>query len=77
MIDDIASISGTVLGPGTLYGALGRLAQSGWIEPLPSATRRQPYRITEEGRQVLRAHLEFMERFVESGFQRLNISNGR
>ena len=35
MIEDIAGLCGTRLGPGTLYGAIARLEQQGWIEPLP------------------------------------------
>ena len=46
MIEDIASMCGTRLGPGTLYGAIARLEQQGWIEPLPAEDRRRPYRIT-------------------------------
>ena len=34
MIEDIGRFSGTVLEPGTLYGALMRLEKKGWIEPL-------------------------------------------
>jgi hypothetical protein len=46
MIEDIERLCGTRLGPGTLYGAISRLEQQGWIEPLPVEERRQPYRIT-------------------------------
>src|ERR1700743_2309148 len=45
MIEDIVRLCGNRLGPGTLYGAIGRLEQQGWIEPLPVEERRQPYRI--------------------------------
>src|SRR6266852_9261978 len=61
MIEDIASICGTRLGPGTLYGAIGRLERSGWIEPLPPEARRQPYRITVDGLRVLRAKLSTLQ----------------
>jgi hypothetical protein len=33
MIEDIASLCGTHLGAGTLYGAIARLEQQGWIQP--------------------------------------------
>ncbi len=46
MMEDILEFSGTRLEPGTLYGAIGRLEQRGWIEPLASEDRRRPYRIT-------------------------------
>ena len=71
MIEDIASISGTRLGPGTLYGAISRLEQQRWIEPLPPEDRRQPYRITEEGLRVLRAKLTTLQHFAKAGLKRL------
>ena len=71
MIEDIASISGTRLGPGTLYGAISRLEQQRWIAPLPAEDRRQPYRITEEGLRVLRAKLTTLQQFAKAGLKRL------
>jgi DNA-binding PadR family transcriptional regulator len=71
MIEDIANICGTRLGPGTLYGAIARLEQQGWIEPLPQEERRQPYRITAEGLRVLRAKLATMQQFIKAGAERL------
>ena len=71
MIDDIASMCGTRLGPGTLYGAITRLEQQGWIEPLPPEERRRPYRITAEGARVLRAKLTTLRQFTKAGLQRL------
>jgi DNA-binding PadR family transcriptional regulator len=71
MIEDIANISGTRLGPGTLYGAIARLEQQGWIEPLPPEDRRQPYRITVDGLRVLRAKLTTLQQFAKAGLKRL------
>ena len=71
MIEDIASLSGTRLGPGTLYGAIARLEQQGWIEPLPPEERRQPYRITVDGLRVLRAKLTTLDQFTRAGLKRL------
>jgi DNA-binding PadR family transcriptional regulator len=71
MIEDIAGMCGTRLGPGTLYGAIARLEQQGWIEPLPPEERRQPYRITVEGRRVLRAKLTTLQHFTKAGLKRL------
>ncbi len=71
MIEDIASMCGTRLGPGTLYGAIARLEQQGWIAPLPPEDRRQPYRITAEGTRVLRAKLSTLKRFAKAGLERL------
>lgn len=71
MIEDIVLLCGTRLGPGTLYGAIARLEQQRWIEPLPSEDRRQPYRITAEGIQVLRARLSTLHQFSKAGLERL------
>lgn len=71
MIEDIAGICGTHLGPGTLYGAIARLEQQGWIEPLPPEDRRRPYRITAEGLHVLRAKLATLAQFAQAGLKRL------
>jgi DNA-binding PadR family transcriptional regulator len=71
MIEDIAGLCGTKLGPGTLYGAIARLEQLGWIEPLRAEERRQPYRITPEGMRVLRAKLTTMHQFTKAGLRRL------
>src|SRR5579884_2261680 len=57
MNQDIASFSGSRLGPGTLYGAITRLEERGLIEPVPSTDRRQPYRLTTEGIHVLQGEL--------------------
>jgi DNA-binding PadR family transcriptional regulator len=74
MIEDIASMCGTRLGPGTLYGAIARLEQQGWIAPLPPEDRRQPYRITAEGARVLRAKLTTLKKFAKAGLGRLEAS---
>jgi DNA-binding PadR family transcriptional regulator len=71
MTEDIARICGTRLGPGTLYGAIARLEQQGWIEPLPPEERRRPYRITAEGARVLRAKLTTLRQFAKAGLRRL------
>ena len=71
MIEDIAGLCGTRLGPGTLYGAIARLEQLSWIEPLPPEERRRPYRITGEGLQVLRAKLKTLQHFTRAGLRRL------
>jgi DNA-binding PadR family transcriptional regulator len=71
MIEDIVRLCGTRLGPGTLYGAIARLEQQGWIEPLPPEERRQPYRITASGMRVLRAKLTTLRGFSEAGLGRL------
>jgi DNA-binding PadR family transcriptional regulator len=71
MIEDIAALCGTRLGPGTLYGAIARLEQLGWIKPLPPEERRRPYRITAAGLHVLRAKLKTLQQFTKAGLRRL------
>ena len=71
MIEDIERLCGTRLGPGTLYGAIGRLEQLGLIEPLPVAERRHPYRITPKGLRVMRAKLTTLKQFATAGLKRL------
>jgi DNA-binding PadR family transcriptional regulator len=71
MIEDIESLCGSRLGPGTLYGAIARLEAQGWIEPLPPEERRHPYRITPQGVQVLRSKLTILHRLARVGLQRL------
>jgi DNA-binding PadR family transcriptional regulator len=71
MIEDIAQMCGTRLGPGTLYGAITRLEREGLIEALASVERRQPYRLTVEGRRVLRARLATLRNFARAGLKRL------
>jgi DNA-binding PadR family transcriptional regulator len=58
---DIESMTGNRPGPGTLYGAIARLEERGWIEPLDSDDRRRPYRLTPTGRRVLRAKVETLQ----------------
>src|SRR5450432_4127350 len=71
MIEDIVRLCGTRLGPGTLYGAIARLEQQGWIKPLPAEDRRQPYRITTTGLRVFRARLTTLQQFTKAGLRRL------
>ena len=71
MIEDIARMCGTRLGPGTLYGAIARLEREELIEPLPAEERRQPYRITPKGVQLLRAKLATLHQFARAGLRRL------
>lgn len=71
MIEDIVRMSGTRLGPGTLYGAIARLEREKLIEPLPAEERRQPYRLTPNGLRVLRAKLNTLYGFARLGLRKL------
>ena len=58
------------LSTGTLYGAIKRLLDDGWIrrvdDPLPNDTKRQrkAYTLTEQGRRVLVAEIERLSQMV-------------
>lgn len=71
MMEDIEAMTGVHLGPGTLYGALSRLEQSGLIRALPADERRRPYRLTAQGAAFLRQYLASLEKFVSLGLKRL------
>lgn len=73
MIEDIFGLCGTRLGPGTLYGAISRLEQQGWIEALPFDGRRQPYQLTAQGEAALRARLVGIGRLSVTGLRRLGV----
>src|SRR3954453_12654378 len=71
MLDDIQQMCGARLGPGTLYGAIARLEQQGWIERLPVDERRKPYRLTQTGQHAFTAKMKTLERIVTVGAGRL------
>jgi DNA-binding PadR family transcriptional regulator len=73
---DIETFAGVRLSPGTLYEALGRLERQGMIEPVPSADRRRPYRLTPLGASALRAQLDDQRRVAEIGLRRLDVGGG-
>ena len=62
---------GTRLGPGTLYGAIARLEEQGWIERLPTDQRRKPYRLTEAGQQAFTAKAKTLQRIASISAGRL------
>jgi DNA-binding PadR family transcriptional regulator len=68
---DVEAFSGVRIAPGTLYEALARLEAQGLIEPVESADRRRPYRLTAAGAEALRTHLEGQRRVAELGLRRL------
>lgn len=68
---DVEAMTGSPLGPGTLYGALARLERRGLIEALEPDERRRPYRLTGLGATTLSAQLAHLEGFVRTGLERL------
>lgn len=68
---DVGAISGSPLGPGTLYSALARLEHRGLIEALEPVDRRRPYRLTPLGRSTLQAQLERIRGFTQTALERM------
>jgi len=71
MMLDIQQFAGAELGPGTLYGAITRLVECGWIRPLESNDRRRPYTITAEGRTHLQEQMNNLDQVVKTALRRL------
>jgi DNA-binding PadR family transcriptional regulator len=71
IMTDVEEISGSPMGPGTLYGALARLERRGLIEALEPEDRRRPYRLTGLGATTLQAQLQGLDSFVRTGLARL------
>jgi DNA-binding PadR family transcriptional regulator len=68
---DIQTFADIELGPGTLYGAITRLEERGFIRPVATDDRRQPYHLTAAGRRYLEAELAGLQSLVRIGFRRL------
>ncbi|HTX37986.1 MAG TPA: helix-turn-helix transcriptional regulator [Bryobacteraceae bacterium] len=71
MMEDIQRFAGVRLGPGTLYGAITRLEQRGWIRAVPSEDRRQPYALTPSGRAYLEEQVTALDQVVRTALGRL------
>jgi len=71
MIEDIARFADVRLGPGTLYGAITRLEERGWIRPVEVEDRRKPYRITAAGRHYLEEQMASLDQVVKTALRRL------
>jgi DNA-binding PadR family transcriptional regulator len=71
LIKDIEQFAGVTLGPGTLYGALARLEDSGLVKALPAEKRRHPYEITAAGTAALTEQLRRDEMIARVGLARV------
>src|ERR1700679_3328953 len=79
LIKDIELLSsGRVrMSTGTLFGALRRLLEDGWIERFEqedTARQKQAYRLTAAGRTQLQLELDRMKHLTRAGFARLKAS---
>jgi DNA-binding PadR family transcriptional regulator len=73
---DIEAFAGVTLGPGTLYGAIARLEERGFIVPEPAGqdSRRRPYRLTASGRSALEGAVRQMQALAHEGAVRLGLA---
>ncbi len=71
IMEDIQAFAGIRLGPGTLYGAIRRLEERGWIRAVKPGLRRQPYGITEEGLLRFKEELAILGQVVRIGNRRM------
>jgi DNA-binding PadR family transcriptional regulator len=71
MIQDIERFADVRLGPGTLYGAITRLEERGWIRPVEGEDRRKPYCITAAGRHYLEGEMASLGQVVKTALRRL------
>ena len=71
MMEDIRKFASVRLGPGTLYGAITRLEERGWIRPTGVRDRRQPYAITAAGREYLEQQVAGLDHVVKAAQRRL------
>ena len=72
---DIERFAGVTLGPGTLYGAITTLEESGLIEPAGHDERRRPYQLTAAGQAELTAAVRSLGAIAAEGARRLGIAS--
>lgn len=68
---DVEVLSGRPVGPGTLYGAIDRLEDAGYIRSLPPEGRRRPYELTALGRRHLAEEVARSRAFVDAVERRI------
>ena len=71
ILTDIEAFAGCTLGAGTLYTAITRLVERGWIAPEAPEGRQRPYRLSAKGLASLEARLNDMQRVARIGLKRL------
>ncbi len=72
IMQDVEQGSGRPMGAGTLYAALARLEDEGFIEPLTPVDRRRPYRLTAIGASMLADQLQGLTAFARQGLRQLH-----
>jgi DNA-binding PadR family transcriptional regulator len=71
IMQDVENGTGRPMGPGTLYAALARLEEDGFVEPLEPVDRRRPYRLTAIGATMLAEQLRGLTEFALQGLRQL------
>ena len=71
MQSEIEALSGRPVGPGTLYGAINRLEDDGFIRQVSPWGRRRPYELTGAGRRRLAEEVARTRHLVDTAQQRL------
>ena len=71
IMQDVEAGSGRPMGAGTLYAALARLEDEGFVEPLAPVDRRRPYRLTAVGASNLTEQLRGLSEFAQMGLRQL------
>lgn len=74
ILADIDAFAGGRMGAGTLYTAITRLVDKGWIAPEAAAGRQRPYRLTAAGAACLEELLRNMRRVARIGLGRLRLA---
>jgi len=74
IMSDVKAFAGVELGAGTLYAAIARLENRGFIKALASEDRRRPYRLTPLGRKHLADQLAALAPVMQVGMRRLKLS---
>src|SRR3984885_2301075 len=79
LIKDIEMLSGgrVRMSTGTLFGAVRRLLEDGWIERFEledTSRQKQAYRLTAAGRRQLQIELDRMRQLTRAGFARLKMA---
>lgn len=60
------------LGPGTLYGALGKLESEKLITLMHTGNRRKSYQLTEKGKKVLNLEISRLRNMLRSGTEAIS-----
>ena len=71
IMQDVEQGTGRPMGAGTLYAALARLEEQGFIEPMQAVDRRRPYRLTAVGASNLADQLRGLSEYAQQGLRQL------